>query len=128
MAFTPANIPFDLWVGNHKTIIRGFKATDNAGVTAPIDLTGYEVYFTVFNGDTKLIEKSTVAGTVTITGTGNYQVSVTLSPDDTRLIAAAAYDEGVSPTHEIEMRIGGTEETWVAGKIRLKGGANVDAP
>jgi len=126
MAYKKANIPFDLWVGNHVTIVRGFKTTDTNGAQIPIDLSAAVVYFTVFNGDTKLIEKSTTAGSVTITGTGNYQVSVTLTPAETRTIAAAIYDEGVSPTHEIEIRIDGIQQTWVYGKIRLLGGQNVD--
>jgi hypothetical protein len=127
MAFTPANVPFDLWVGNHKTLIRGFKATDVDGVVSPIDLTSIPVFFTVYNGDTKLVEKSTQAGTITIQGTGNYQISVTLTPEDTRVIAAAVYEDGVFPTHEIEMRQSGIEETWVYGKIKLLGGDNNDA-
>lgn len=126
MAFTPANIPFDLWVGNHKTLIRRFKTTEN-GVELPIDLSSAVVIFTVYNGDTKLIEKSTTLGTVLVQGADNNELSVTLTPANTRTIAAAVYDEGVKPTHEFEVRLGGTEETWVYGKIKLKGGDNVDA-
>lgn len=127
MPLKKANIPFDLWAGNHVTIVRGFTAKDVAGVASPIDLLMFTIYFTVFNGDVKLIEKSTVAGSVTVQGTGNYQISVTLTPAETRAIAAAIYDEGVGPTHEIEFRSGGQEETWIYGKIKLKGGDNVDA-
>jgi hypothetical protein len=127
MAFTPANVPIDLWVGNHKTIVRGFKTTDTNGDQIPIDLSAADVYFTVFNGDTKLIELSTVASTVTIQGTGNEQVSVTLTPTQTRTIASATYDEGSFPKYEIEIRQSGVESTWVYGKIRLLGGQNVDA-
>lgn len=93
----------------------------------PIDLSSAIVYFTVFNADTKLIELSTIAGTVVIGGTGDYQVSVLLTPAQTRTIAAATYDEGVSPIYELEVWIAGVQETWVYGKLKLLGGDNIDA-
>ena len=126
MAFTPANIPIEIWVGNHETIIRRFKAKDEAGEVAPINLSDMDVYFTVFNGEDKLIEKSTVASNVTIDGPGNSQLTVTLDPEETRDIAAV-YNGGYKPTYEIEIRDGVSEATWVYGKITLRGGKNEDA-
>lgn len=126
MAFTPANIPLTLWVGNHATIVRGFKSTVD-GVDTPIDMSSKAVYFTVFNGETAVLTKSTTAGSVTITGTYSEQVSVTLTPAETRTLAALTVADGDSLMHEIEVRETGVESTWVYGKVKLKGGDNVDA-
>ena len=122
----PALFNTDLWVGNHRTFVWRFATytDDTETSTTAYPLSGIAVFMTVFNGDIKLVEKSTTAGTVTVTGN---QASATLTPADTRTIAAATYDEGVKPTYEVEFRQAGIETTWLYGKLNLKGGDNEDA-
>lgn len=123
---TPAKYDQTLWVGNHKTFYWRFATytDDTETSTTAYPLSGVTVFFTIYNADTKLVEKSTTAGTVTVTGN---QASATLTPADTRTIAAATYDEGVKPTYEVEFRQAGIETTWLYGKLNLKGGDNEDA-
>jgi len=129
MAFDPANIPLTVWVGNHIPIIRGFKSTED-GVITPISLIGKDVFFTIFYGEgaarIKLIEKSTIAGTVSIVGDSDERMSVILTPADTRIIDAVDYTDTLGPKHEIEIHSGGVQETWIYGKVKIKGGNNVD--
>lgn len=123
---TPARYNTDLWIGNHATFRWQFAVytDDTETSTTSYPLTGVAVYFTIFNGDTKLVEKSTTAGTVTVTGN---QASATLTPADTRIIGDAVYEDGVKPTYEVEFRQAGIETTWLYGKLNLKGGDNADA-
>jgi hypothetical protein len=123
---TPAKFAYDVWVGNHKTFHWRFATylDDTETSTTAYPLTGVTVFFTVFNADTKLVEKSTTAGTVTVSGN---QASATLTPADTRLIGNAVYEDGVKPTYEVEFRQAGIETTWLYGKLNLKGGDNEDA-
>jgi len=126
MSFTPANVPQTLWIGNHTTIIRGFKTT-NAGVVTAISLIGKVVFFTVYNGSAKLIEKSTTAGSVTIQGVDNERAAVTITPSETRTLAAVDLTDSGGLVYEFEIRTAGVQETWCFGKLKLRGGANVDA-
>jgi len=123
---TPARYNYDLWLGNHKTFIWRFAVytDDTETSTTSYPLSGTSVILTIFNGDTKLVEKSTTAGTVTVSGN---QASATLTPADTRLIGNAVYEDGVKPTYEVEFRQAGIETTWLYGKLNLKGGDNEDA-
>lgn len=123
---TPAKYDQTVWIGNHKTFLWRFATytDDTETSTTAYPLSGVTVFFTVYNADIKLVEKSTTAGTVTVTGN---QASATLTPADTRTIAAATYDEGVKPTYEVEFRQAGIETTWLYGKLNLKGGDNEDA-
>jgi hypothetical protein len=123
---TPAKRDEVIWLGNHRNFRWQFAVytDDTETSTTAYPLTGVTVFFTVFNADTKLVEKSTTAGTVTVSGN---QASATLTPADTRLIGNAVYEDGVKPTYEVEFRQAGIETTWLYGKLNLKGGDNEDA-
>jgi hypothetical protein len=123
---TPAKRDEVVWIGNHRNFIWRFATylDDTETSTTAYPLTGVSVFFTVFNADTKLVEKSTTAGTVTVSGN---QASSTLTPADTRIIGDAVYEDGVKPTYEVEFRQAGIETTWLYGKLNLKGGDNADA-
>lgn len=120
----PARKDFDLWVGNHLTL--EFRLWSGTGTTTPYPMDTYRVNVTVFNGDTKLVEKSTATSTVTVAGALDNEISCTLTPADTRLIAGSDYESGVKPRYEVEVWDGTTEKTWIWGNFSLKGGANID--
>jgi hypothetical protein len=122
---TPARYNRTLWVGNHNPWAFAFYS-NGTSTTTQYPLAGVRVNVTVFNGDEKLVEKSTAATpspTVTVTGE---RIDTIWTPDDTRVIAGATYEDGVKPRYEVEFWNGGTETTWVWGTITLQGGANID--
>jgi len=110
-----------MWVGNHLPL--EFRLWSGTGTTTAYPMTGYRVNLTVYNGDIQLVSKSTVGATLTVTGN---VVETTLTPDDTRVIAASSYEDGVKPRYELEIWDGTVEKTWIWGNFSLKGGANVD--
>jgi hypothetical protein len=124
MAFEPANIPLTLWVGNTKEYTLAFKYCD-AGISAPLPLTGKTVYVTIFHNGVVVLQKSTIASTVSIHGDYNEEITTTITPNDTRLLAACEYIESLN--HEVEIRSGSLQQTWVYGRVILKGGSNADA-
>jgi hypothetical protein len=126
MTFLPAKIGFDMWVGNHTTIRRAFRTVADDGTKSPLSLTGKDVIVTVYHGDDKLVEKSTLAGSVTVQGDDDEEITCTFTPEETRTIADRDYVPGERPMHEIEIRSGSIESTWVYGPIKLRGGDNVD--
>jgi hypothetical protein len=127
MAFLPAKVELPMWIGNTTTVRRAFRTVADDGTKSPLSLVGKDVFVTVFHGDEKLVEKSTIAGSVTIQGDDNEEISCTFTPDETRLIADRDYVPGERPQHEIEIRFGSLETTWVYGPVKLRGGDNVDA-
>lgn len=125
----PARYDHDIWVGNHKTLKFRFSTVVAPGTTTPYPLTGLRVNVTVFNGDEQLVLKSTDTTPipdVVIGGVDSNEITCILTPDDTRIIAGSDYAAGVSPTYEVEVWDANTEKTWLWGKMKLKGGANID--
>jgi len=119
---TPARNDLDIWIGNSNLLAFEFESSDTV-TTTPYPLAGLRVNFTVFNGTEQLIVKTTNDASITVTGN---RIDLVLTPDDTRVIAAADYAAGVKPTYEIEFWDGTYETTWMWGNLKLKGGANID--
>jgi hypothetical protein len=131
---TPARNDQDLWVGNHKRLEFRLWTGSTTGTTTPYPLTGIRVNVTVYDkapqaGGTRLVLKSTdttPTPDVVISGDSDNEILAILTPEDTRSIAEGDYAEGASPVYEVETFDGTTEKTWIWGKLKLKGGANID--
>ena len=122
--FLPPQYNKTLWVGNHNPWAFGFF-TNGTSTTTEYPLAGIRVNVTIYSGDERLVGKSTAATPVpTVTVTGS-RIDTDITPDDTRIIAAAVAD-GVKPRYEVEFWDGTRETTWVWGTVTLKGGANDD--
>ena len=94
----PARRDIDIWVGNSHPLAFAFKSSDTVTTTS-YPLAGIRVNFTVFNGDEKLVLKTTEDSSISVT---NDQIDLILTPDDTRIIAGSDYALGARPIYEIE--------------------------
>jgi hypothetical protein len=125
---TPARLDITVWVGNHKELKFRFSSGWGMSTTTPYPLTGIRVNFTVFNGDTRILSKSTAdtpTPTIIVGGVDDNEITLEITPEDTRVIAAEEYEVGVKPRYEVEFW-DGRETTWIYGNLKLVGGANDD--
>ncbi|WP_291207065.1 hypothetical protein [Hyphomonas sp.] len=99
---------------------RLFRFKDSAGVV--VDLTGSEI---VFMAETaaSTIRKTTADGTLLMPSPVSGEVTLKLTPAETRLFAVGR----LRSRYEFERRIAGTEETLVRGCLVIEEGLNDDA-
>ena len=131
---TPARNDQDFWVGNHKRLEFRLWTGSSTGTTTPYPLAGIRVNVTVYDkapqaGGNRLVLKSTDTTPipdVVVGGANGNELYAILTPADTRDIANGDYAEGESPVYEVETFDGTVERTWIWGRLRPKGGANID--
>lgn len=102
------------------TYVRPFRFKDGAG--NPVDLTGSEIVF-VAETATSTIRKTTADGTLQMLTPVTGEVTLKLTPEETRLFAVGK----LRSRYEIERRIGGDEFTIVSGCLIVVQGVNDDA-
>lgn len=98
---------------------RTFRFKDSDG--NPIDLTGSVLVFSVTSGST-VIRKSTYDGSLLMPTPSNGQITVKLTPSETRQFAVGK----LRNRYEIERQIAGDETTLVSGCIIVAQGINDD--
>jgi len=99
---------------------RIFRFKDGDGV--PVDLTGSVLTF-VAGGDGATIRKSTADGTLPMASPVSGEITLHLTPAETRLLPVGR----LRTRYEIERRIGGEETTLVSGCITVMDGINDDS-
>ena len=99
---------------------RLFRFKDSAGQA--VDLTGSEIVF-IAETATATLRKSTADATLLMPLPASGEVTVKLTPAETRLFAVGR----LRSRYEFERRIGGTEETLVCGCLVVEEGLNDDA-
>jgi len=115
MPLSPAEYHHVLWLGNHELLRWAFYTTGRV----PYPITGKTIFYTVYYGNKKIIEKSTTAGTLTISGN---ELTGEFTPADGRLLA----EYGNLARYEIEFVEDGKQTTYLYGRIELRGGSNRD--
>jgi len=98
---------------------RTFRFKDSNGV--PVDLTGSVLVFVTEAGATRLV-KSTADGSLTMPNPSNGEITLTLTPAETRQLPVGR----LKTRYEIERRIGTEETTLVSGCITVMDGINDD--
>lgn len=99
---------------------RTFRFKDGAG--DPIDLTGSVLMF-VAKADTQLLIKSTADGSLEMPDPFSGEVTLSLTPHETRLFPVGR----LRTRFEIERRIGAEETTLIAGFLVVEEGINNDS-
>lgn len=99
---------------------RVFRFKDSDG--DPINLTGSVIVFSVTSGSA-VIRKSTADGGLLMPTPSNGQITLKLTPSETRQFAVGK----LRNRYEIERRIDGSETTLVSGCIVVSQGVNDDA-
>lgn len=99
---------------------RLFRFKDGGGQA--VDLTGSEIIF-IAETATSTIRKSTVDGTLLMPSPVSGEVTLRLTPVETRLFAVGR----LRSRYEFERQIGGIEETLVRGCLVVEEGLNDDA-
>lgn len=98
---------------------RIFRFKDGNG--DPIDLTGSIMVFSAANGTT-IIRKTTADGSLLMPDPTTGEITLYLSPADTRLLAPGK----LRNRYEIERQLDANEKTLVAGCITVLDGINND--
>ena len=101
------------------TFERVFRFKDGDG--NPVDLTGSEIVF-VAETTTSTIRKTTADSTLQMPMPATGEVTLKLTPEETRLFAVGR----LRSRYEIERRIGGDEFTIVSGCLIVVQGVNDD--
>lgn len=99
---------------------RTFRFKDGTG--QPVDLTGAVLMF-VAKADAQLLIKSTADGSLDMPDPATGEMTLNLSPAETRLFPVGR----LRTRYEIERRIGAEEVTLVAGFLVVEEGINQDA-
>jgi hypothetical protein len=99
---------------------RMFRFKDSVGQA--IDLTGSVLVF-IAETATSLIRKSTSDGTLLMTVPASGEITLKLTPAETRKFVVGR----LKSRYEIERRIGGHDETLVIGCLVVEEGLNDDA-
>ena len=99
--------------------VRTFRFKD--GAEQLVDFTGSEIVF-IAETATSTIRKSTADGTLQMPVPPSGEITLKLTPEETRLFAVGR----LRSRYEIERRIGGTEETLVSGCLVVEEGLNDD--
>lgn len=99
---------------------RLFRFKDGGGQV--VDLTGSVLVFTAETA-ASTIRKSTADATLMMPVPASGEVTLKLTPEETRLFAVGR----LRSRYEIERRLGGNEETLVSGCLIVEEGLNDDA-
>jgi hypothetical protein len=102
------------------TYERLFRFKDGAG--SPVDLTGSEIIF-IAETTTSILRKTTTDNSLKMPLPAMGEVTLRLSPAETRLLAVGR----LRNRYEIERRIGGDEFTLLSGSLLVVQGMNDDA-
>jgi hypothetical protein len=102
------------------TYERLFRFKDGAG--DPVDLTGSEIIF-IAETEISPIRKTTADGSLQMSMPAMGEVTLKLTPEETRLFAVGR----LRSRYEIERRIGGDEFTILSGCLIVVQGVNDDA-
>ena len=102
------------------TYERVFRFKDGAG--NPVDLTGSEIIF-VAETTASTIRKTTADGSLQMLMPATGEVTLKLTPEETRLLAIGK----LRSRYEIERRIDGDEFTILSGCLIVVQGVNDDA-
>ena len=102
------------------TYERLFRFKDGAG--DPVDLTGSEIIF-IAEATISTIRKTTADGSLQMPTPSTGEVTLKLTPEETRLFAVGK----LRSRYEIERRIGGDEFTILSGCLIVVQGVNDDA-
>ncbi len=99
---------------------RSFRFKDAEG--DPVDLTGSVIMFVAEAGVVRIV-KSTADGTLAMPIPATGEITLHLTPAETRLLPVGR----LKVRYEIERRIGGEETTLVSGCIAVMDGINDDS-
>jgi hypothetical protein len=102
------------------TYERLFRFRDSAG--NPVDLTGSQIVF-IAETATSILRKTTADNTLQMPNPSTGEVTLKLTPEETRLLAIGK----LRSRYEIERRIGGDEFTILSGCLIVVQGVNDDA-